>query len=216
MRRLRSSSMALSRAMLSDSLSRSCATTSAAARGASEAVCTRREISAMVLRACASACAEIWPALRSSDAAMAASVSVQAASRCASRDASSVCRPAWLCSSVRSSAADCWSKCAAAAACACCVCCSAPSSRAPMSSSSAVERCSTLRLKPSSAAPRRCASASSCCCTVPAMWPCSAAVSLAMPLIVRSTTGWMVLATMRALSARLWRSDSSTDAARPR
>ena len=42
MMRLRSSSMALSRAMLSDSLSRSCATGSAAARGASDAVCTRR------------------------------------------------------------------------------------------------------------------------------------------------------------------------------
>ncbi|MNT24443.1 hypothetical protein D3C72_1599150 [compost metagenome] len=52
-RRLRSSSMSLSRTMLSDSFWRSSPMTSAAARGASDAACTRRPISAIVSLACA-------------------------------------------------------------------------------------------------------------------------------------------------------------------
>ncbi len=122
------------------------------------------------------------------------------------------------------------------------ICAAAPCSCVPMPSTSAALRCSTVPAAPSSAAviccasallacwcsasapcqvratsalvaSKRCVSASSCCCTRWVSASFSAADSRAMPAIAPSTTGCRPALAMRALSARLARSDSSTETA---
>ena len=164
--RARSSSIVLSRAMLSESFWRSSEMTSAAARGASDAACTRRAISAIVARACVSACTVISRAVRS----------IVSTTRCC---CSSDCAPA-CCHSRRSAAAiasidcaiastRCWSRAAASAWKPDTICAAArgasdaASTRRPISA--IVERACVSACTVISRAVRSIVSTTRCCCS---------------------------------------------------
>ena len=213
--------------MLSDSFWRSSATTSAAARGASEAACSSCEISARVWLAWAWAWAVIRLALCSSASQMACwrcALSCPACAQCwpraaprASRRAAQASRRAASCAA----SSDC---CACRAASSVCTRASALRSiRAATSSTRRLERCSNPAAKPSSACCRRATDASCprCCAARAEVQPWAASAPARSSPEARpssccreaSATSWWRLLAWRARPSRVdWASGCSTPA----